>query len=108
VAHEYKHHPSPTGLLIAGQLVPVPESVAATETVWFALPSEVGETQVWEGLAAEKTETKDRVKLRAVPLFAFDVNYGDEISVVASAEGPPGGHWHHKGCRQLYVPGLDA
>jgi len=88
VVHEYKQHPSPTGHLIAGQLVPVPESVAATETVWFALPGEDAETQIWEGLAAETTETKDRVKLRAVPLFAYDVNYGDEISVVASAEGP--------------------
>jgi hypothetical protein len=88
VAHQYKQHPSPTGHLIDGQLVPVPESVAATETVWFALPSEAEEIQVWEGLAAEATEAKDRVKLRAVPLFAYDVNYGDEISVVASAEGP--------------------
>lgn len=88
MAHEYKQHPSPTGHLIDGRLVPVPESVAATETVWFALPGEAGETQVWEGLAAATTEAKDRVKLRAVPLFAYDVNYGDEISVVASAEGP--------------------
>jgi Domain of unknown function (DUF4265) len=37
---------------------------------------------------AEATGAKDRVKLRAVPLFAYDVNYGDEISVVTSAEGP--------------------
>jgi len=88
VAHQYKQHPSPTGHLIDGQLVPVSESVAATETVWFALPSEAEEVQVWEGLAAETTEVKDRVKLRAVPLFAYDVNYGDEIAVVASAEGP--------------------
>jgi len=87
VAHQYKQHPSPTGHLIDGQLVPVSESVAATETVWFALPSEAEEVQVWEGLAAETTEVKDRVKLRAVPLFAYDVNYGDEISVVTSAEG---------------------
>jgi hypothetical protein len=27
------------------------ESVAATKTVWFALPSEAEEIQVWEGLA---------------------------------------------------------
>jgi hypothetical protein len=87
VAYQYKEHPSPTGHLIEGQLVPVPESVSATETVWFALPIEPDETQVWEGLAAEATGAKDRVKLRAVPLFAYDVNYGDEISVMTSAEG---------------------
>jgi hypothetical protein len=39
-------------------------------------------------LAAETTEAKYRVGLRAVPLFAYDVNYGDEVSVVTSAEGP--------------------
>jgi hypothetical protein len=52
VAYQYKEHPSPTGQMIDGQLVPVPESVSATETVWFALPIEPDETQVWEGLAA--------------------------------------------------------
>ena len=88
MAHQYKQHPSPTGYLIDGQLVPVPESVAATETVWFALPAGVEEGQVWEGLAAETTKAEDRVKLRAVPLFVYDVNYGDEISVVVSAEEP--------------------
>jgi hypothetical protein len=87
VTHEYKQHPSLTGQLIDGQLVPVPESVAATETVWFALPIEAEQAQVWEGLAAEATESKSQVKLRAIPLFAYDVNYGDEISVVTSAEG---------------------
>jgi hypothetical protein len=71
VAHQYKQHPSPAGHLIGGQLVPVPESVAATETVWFALPIENEEMRVWEGLAAEITEAMDRVKLRAVPLFAY-------------------------------------
>ena len=93
MAQRYKHHQSPTGHLIAGQLVPVPESVAATETVWLVLPIatrfrlKLRKDRVWEGLAAETTEAKDRVKLRAVPLFAYDVNYGDELSVVTSAEG---------------------
>jgi hypothetical protein len=87
VAHQYKRHPSATGHVIDGQLVSVPESVAATETVWFALPIETDQEQVWEGMAAEPTEFKDRFKLRAVPLFAYDVNYGDEISVVTSEEG---------------------
>ena len=66
----------------------MPESVSATETVWFALPIAPDETQVWEELAAEAIGAKDRAKLRAVPLFAYDVNYGDEISVMISAEGP--------------------
>lgn len=75
-------------------MVPVPEAVAATETVWLVLPFEsrfrlrLRRDRIWEGLAAEATEAKDRVIVRAVPLFAYDVNYGDELSVVASAEGP--------------------
>jgi len=94
VAHQYKQHPSPTGHLIGGQLVPVPEAVASTETVWLVLPIEsrfrlrMRKGRIWEGLAAEATEAKDRVIVRAVPLFAYDVNYGDELSVVTSAEGP--------------------
>jgi Domain of unknown function (DUF4265) len=93
VAHQYKQHPSPTGHLIGGQLVPVPEAVAATETVWLVLTDEprfrlrLRKDTIWEGLAAEATEAKDRVVVRAVPLFAYDVNYGDELSVVTSAEG---------------------
>ena len=94
MVHQYKQHPSPTGHLIGGQLVPVPEAVAATETVWLVLPDEprfrltLRKDKIWEGLAAEATEAKDRVIVRAVPMFAYDVNYGDELSVVTSAEGP--------------------
>ena len=106
MTHEYKQHP-PTGQLIDGQLVQVPESVAATETVWFALPIEAEQAQVWEGLAAEVTESKSQVKLRAIPVFAYDVNYGDEISVVTSAEGSRS-HRHHQGLRQPHVQGVDA
>lgn len=83
----YKEHPTPTGWLVDGQLAPVPGSVDANVTVWLALPPEPGEPQVWEGLAAYRGTRPDRVELRAVPLFAYDVNYGDEVTVVASGEG---------------------
>lgn len=43
--------------------------------------------QVWEGLSAARTEVTDRLRLLAVPLFAYDLNYGDEISVMRSGEG---------------------
>lgn len=42
--------------------------------------------RIWEGLAAEATEAKHRVLVRALPLFAYDVNYGDELSVVTSVD----------------------
>ncbi|WP_371405586.1 DUF4265 domain-containing protein [Kribbella sp. NBC_00662] len=85
--HQYKEHPAPTGRLVDGQLVPVPESVSAGATVWLALPTESGEVQLWEGLAAHRLTSGDTVEVRAVPLFAYDVNYGDELSVVVSADG---------------------
>jgi len=88
VDHQYKEHPSPTGRLVDGQLVPVPGSVSADATVWLALPAESDDVQVWEGLAAHRGASDNRVEVRAVPFFAYDVNYGDELSVVASAEGP--------------------
>lgn len=86
--HQYKRHPSATGRLIDGQLLAAPESTDADVTVWLALPLESVDVQVWEGLAARRGSKADRVEVRAVPVFAYDVNYGDELSVVASAEGP--------------------
>jgi hypothetical protein len=61
--------------------------VSANTTVWLALPTESDDVQVWEGLAANRLTGDDRFEVRAIPFFAYDVNYGDELSVVASAEG---------------------
>jgi Domain of unknown function (DUF4265) len=88
VNNDYREHPTPTGHLVDGRLVPVPASVEANTTVWLALPAEAGEAQVWEGLAALIGTDTGRVELRAIPLFAYDVNYGDELTVIASQEGP--------------------
>jgi Domain of unknown function (DUF4265) len=82
----YKEHPSPTGRFEAGQLVPVPEASAADTIVWWRLPPEADGIQVWEGLSAQRL-TDDRAVVRAVPLFAYDVGYGDEVFVADSAEG---------------------
>ena len=49
---------------------------------------EPGQPQACEGLRAAHREGDDRAQIRAVPLFAHDVNFGDEVSVVPSAEGP--------------------
>jgi hypothetical protein len=59
----------------------------ANETVWFALPRESGEDQVWEGLRAYRADGVDRAQIRAVHLFVYDLNYGDEVTIMASAEG---------------------
>lgn len=87
VRHTYKEHPTLTCHLRDGQLTPVPESLEANVTVWLGLPVESGDEQVWEGLLAYQEQGGARAQIRAVPLFAYDINFGDEVSVTASAEG---------------------
>lgn len=74
--------------LADAQITPAPETSRANTTVWFALPREPGDDQVWEGLLAEHREGEDHATVLAVPLFAYDVNFGDEVAVMPSAEGP--------------------
>ncbi|QYJ02871.1 DUF4265 domain-containing protein [Nocardioides panacisoli] len=66
--------------------MPVSEADAADTTVWCALPPEGGR-QVWEGLRAA-TQPDGSFLLCAVPLFAYDLNFGDQVAAIASAEGP--------------------
>lgn len=68
----------------------LPEASAADQTVWFAVePGDPPdhEDAVWEGLLT-RPSGPDRAVVAAVPVFAFDVGLGDEVEVVASAEGP--------------------
>jgi hypothetical protein len=83
---QYLEHPTPTGYFQSGELVPVPQAERADTTVWFALPPEGGR-HMWEGLRAA-TQPDGSFVLCAVPLFAYDLNFGDRVAAVASAEGP--------------------
>lgn len=82
---KYLEHPSLTGHFRDGQLTPMPEAEMANTTVWFALPPDDG-PQVWEGLRAASQPDGSFV-LCAVPLFAYDLNFGDQVAAIASAEG---------------------
>jgi hypothetical protein len=83
----YLEHPSKASRWRDGAFEVLPEAAVATDTVWFALPpGEDGET-VWEGLLAT-LPAPDRAVIAAVPVFAYDLHLGDEVEVVASAEGP--------------------
>ena len=82
----YLEHPSPTGHWVRDELVPHPQAIEADTTIWFALPTD-DDQRLWEGLAALSQKDGSFV-LRAVPLFAYDLNYGDRVSAVPSAEGP--------------------
>jgi len=80
-------HPTVTCHLVDEQMVPVPETSKANTTIWFGLPREPGRDQVWEGILAEHREGDDHALVLAVPLFAYDVNFGDGVAVMPSGEG---------------------
>jgi hypothetical protein len=83
----YLEHPSKVGRWRDGGFEMLPESAAATETVWFSIEPDENGDRVWEGLLA-LTPEPGRAVIAAVPVFAYDVHLGDEVEVVASAEGP--------------------
>ena len=45
-------------------------------------------TTMWEALLATPINGEDTFRLASVPAYAYGVNYGDAVEVVASAEGP--------------------
>jgi hypothetical protein len=83
----YVEHPSRTTRWRDGAFELLPEAEAATETVWISLPADPDGESVWEGLLAV-TPQPDLAVIAAVPVFTYDLNLGDEVEVVASAEGP--------------------
>ena len=83
----YVEHPSRAGRWRDGALETLPEAGTATQTVWISLPPGPDGEPVWEGLLAV-TPQPDLAVIAAVPAFAYDLNLGDEVEVVASAEGP--------------------
>lgn len=70
----YREHPVVTCHLMDGQLVPVHALEESDETVWFPLPPEPDASRVWEGLRAHRGENGETAQIRAVPLFAYDLN----------------------------------
>lgn len=85
--HEYRLHPSLVTHWRAGVLELWPEAAAATETVWFPLPEGPDGVRYWEGLNG-RPENDGTVTILGVPAYAFDLNLGDRVTVVRSAEGP--------------------
>lgn len=84
----YLQHPSLAACWNGKTLEPFPDAIAAELTVWFALPpndSEAATDGAWEGLLATAV-ADDTVRLCAVPAHLQDVNFGDEVKVIRSAE----------------------
>lgn len=83
---EYPLHPSLVTQWQAARLEHWPEAVAATETVWFPLPEEHDGVRHWEGLNG-RLESDGEVTVLGVPAYVYDLNLGDRVTVVRSAEG---------------------
>jgi hypothetical protein len=83
---KFEEHPSRASSWRDGRLVVLPEAETADSTVWFATQADAGGEALWEGLLARRTGD-DRARVCAVSFWLYDVNLGDEVSLVESAEG---------------------
>jgi hypothetical protein len=80
---KYREHPSRATRSRGGAYVVHPAALAEDTTVWFPLE----EKDDWEGLLAQRV-SRDRVRICAVPLFAYDVNLDDEVEVTDAGDSP--------------------
>ena len=82
----YRRHSSKTGEWFEDRLRPSRLAIEADAEVWFVLPREGNEDQVWEALDGTILSA-DLVELRAVPALTYGVGFGDKVTVIPSAEG---------------------
>ncbi|TYP82898.1 DUF4265 domain-containing protein [Blastococcus xanthinilyticus] len=83
----YLAHPGRVTRLRDGVVEVHPESATAAQTVWVAVYPGGEDEVAWEGLRAHPSG-EGRAVVAAVPVFAYDLHLGDEVEVVATAEGP--------------------
>jgi hypothetical protein len=81
----YLRHPSFAARWSGTDLAPVQSSVSADAEIWAGW-TENGEA-IWEAFNATMID-EDAAIIRAVPAYAYGLNFGDKVSVIASAEGP--------------------
>lgn len=81
----YREHPSKAVRLVAGALVGYPRAVEQDCTLWVALPDRTDE---WEGVLG-RWISEDEAEVVGIPVFAYDLDLGDVVRVVRSAEGAP-------------------
>lgn len=82
----FLEHPTRASRWRASDFEVLPEAASAELTVWFSLPPDTHTERTWEGLLAHESLPGHAV-IAAVPAYAYGVNLGDEVAVVASAEG---------------------
>jgi hypothetical protein len=81
----YREHPSKTVRLVAGELILHPRAAEADCTLWVGLKDGPDE---WEGILGAWVSERD-AEVVGIPVFAYDLNLGDVVRVIRSAEGAP-------------------
>lgn len=70
----------------AGRYVVLPDAELEDCTVWVGAREATDGLVTWEGLLARRL-APDRARVCAVPFWVYDLNLGDEVTLMASAEG---------------------
>ena len=84
----YREHASKPARLRGGELLVYEDASHEDCTVWVFHERDPEGEEHWEGLLGRRL-TVHRARISAVPVFVYDLNLGDEVSVVDSAEGVP-------------------
>ena len=83
---EFEEHPSKAAAWRYGGFVVLPDAEAEDCTIWFRLEPDADSDMRWEGLLGRRL-SDDRARVCAVPFWVYDLNLGDEVRIVTSAEG---------------------
>jgi hypothetical protein len=83
---EYDEHPSKASASREGRFVVLADAELEDCTVWVAAGANQSTSIKWEGLLARRDA---RARVCAVPFWVYDLNLGDEVAVMDSAEGAP-------------------
>jgi hypothetical protein len=85
---EYDEHPSKASAWRDGRFVVLPDAELEDCTVWVGAEADSTGSVKWEGLLARRLSA-ERARICAVPFWVYDLNLGDEVAVMDSAEGAP-------------------
>jgi hypothetical protein len=85
---EFEEHPSKASAWRAGRYVVLPDAELEDCTVWVGTSEATDGLVTWEGLLARRL-APDRARVCAVPFWVYDLNLGDEVTLMASDESAP-------------------
>jgi hypothetical protein len=85
---ERDEHPSRAAAWRGGRFVVLPDAEREDCTVWVGAEAHSAGTVRWEGLLARRL-SDERARICAVPFWVYDLDLGDEVTLMDSAEGAP-------------------